>query len=442
MNVRLLVFRDRLLDSFWFVPALMTLLAALLAIGLIALDERVAVADVTWLSWTYAGGPEGARAVLSTVGGSMLAVAGTVFSITIAALSLASGQMGPRLLHNFTRDRGNQLTLGAFIATFTYCLLVLRTVRGLEQSSFVPHLAVTVGLLLALLDLGMLIYFIHHIAGAINVTQVITLVSRDLERTMNARLEAADPEEAHREAPERPPSFERRAGVVRAQRGGYLQAVDTEALLRRAAERGALVELLVRPGEFVFESMPIARSLPAWRGDLEASLILGGERTTQQDIEYAVRQIVEVAVRALSPGINDPFTAVNCLDRLGNALCQLSGRQLPSPYHYAGGELRLIVPAPSFGGVVDGMFNQIRQNGAGHPAVLIRLLEVLSVAAGCLSGAERLAALQKHAELTLEAARAGKWQPGDLADLERRGRTFHELLAAKREPQGFTNPRA
>ncbi len=431
MNVRLSVWRDNLLGSFWFVPALMTLTAALLALALNALDERVALANIPWLAWTYAGGPEGARAVLSTIGGGMLAVAGTVFSITIAALSLASGQMGPRLLRNFTRDRGNQVTLGAFIATFTYCLLVLRTVRGLTDSTFVPHLAVSFALLLALFDLGMLIYFIHHIAGAINVTHVIALVSRDLEQTLEERLQPADPGEAWRAAPDLPPGFGARAGVVRAHRGGYLQAVDTDTLLRGAAEQGAFVQLLVRPGEFVFEGMPVARSLPAWRGDLEGALVLGGERTTQQDIEYAVRQIVEVAVRALSPGINDPFTAINCLDRLGNALCQLSGRQLPSPYHYAGGELHLIVPTPDFGGVVDGMFNQIRQNGAGHPAVLIRLLEVLNVVAGCLSGQERLGALRKHAELTLEAGRRGDWQPGDLADLERRGRAFHEGLAKR-----------
>ncbi|MDL2344058.1 DUF2254 family protein, partial [Deinococcus sp. MIMF12] len=214
-------------DSFWFVPAVMVLAALVLAEQAVNVDERVGLAALRGLPWIYGGSADGARSILAAVSGSVIGVAGTTFSITIAALSLASSQMGPRLLEHFTRDRGNQFTLGTFIATFAYGLLVLRTVRGGDESPFVPHLAVTLALGLALLSLAVLIYFIAHIAGGINVGRVVRLVSDELVGTIEAQF----PERGRPPAPAPLPADLGDAGEVRASGGGYLQALDVAGLL-------------------------------------------------------------------------------------------------------------------------------------------------------------------------------------------------------------------
>jgi uncharacterized membrane protein len=207
VRVRLATQVDRLRMTFWFVPALMSVGAAVLAFAMLAIDSRLSDESLSGLRWIYGGGPEGARSLLSTVASSAITVAGTTFSITIAALSLASSQFGPRLLRTFVRDTGNQVVLGTFVATFLYCLLVLRTVRGLEDARVVPHLSVTVGVLLAIANLGVLIYFIHHAAMSIRADQVITAVSHELDGAIEQLFPVQLGEEAgarHEDANERP----------------------------------------------------------------------------------------------------------------------------------------------------------------------------------------------------------------------------------------------
>ncbi|MBC7706367.1 MAG: DUF2254 domain-containing protein, partial [Rhodoferax sp.] len=166
-------FWDRLRSSLWFVPATMAFLAVALAVAAVELDKAVADDWLLSLGWSYSGGAEGASLVLGTVAGSMIAIAGAVFSMTLVALSLASSQLGPRLLRNFMRDTVNQVVLGTFVATFVYCLLVLRTIRRADEVAFVPHLSVTIGVLLAIVSVGVLIYFIHHISVSIQADQVV-----------------------------------------------------------------------------------------------------------------------------------------------------------------------------------------------------------------------------------------------------------------------------
>jgi uncharacterized membrane protein len=171
---------DRLRSSYWFIPSVMALIAISLSFATIAADTKFRDDMLREQGWIYTGGAEGARAVLSVIAGSIITVAGTTFSITIASLSLASAQFGPRLLHNFMRDTGNQVVLGTFISTFLYCLLVLRTIRGLEDNTYVPHLSVTLGVALAVASLGVLIYFIHHVAESIQVAHIIHVVGAEL----------------------------------------------------------------------------------------------------------------------------------------------------------------------------------------------------------------------------------------------------------------------
>lgn len=252
MTVRLRAWMESLQEVFWLRPAVLVTLGIVAAEVLVRLDG--AFTDHEWVpsGWIYAGGESGARALLGAIASSAIGVAGTVFSITIAALSLASGQMGPRLLRNFMRDRGNQMALGIFLGTFAYVLMVLRTVRSVEEDAFVPHLAVTGALLLALLCVATLVWFVHHIASGINVETVIEDVHHELVQTMDRLLPREEPPGP---GTVRPPEGGR---PVRATGGGYIRSLDTEGLADWAAEKGLVVTLLMRPGEYVSQGMVLA----------------------------------------------------------------------------------------------------------------------------------------------------------------------------------------
>jgi uncharacterized membrane protein len=410
-------------EAFWLVPGLMVLAGVLGAIGLVSLDRSGIVPQSLIDSpWLYNGGSTGARTLLGAVAESTIGVAGTVFSITIAALSLAAGQMGPRLLRNFTRDRGNQITLGAFLGTFSYALMVLRSVRG--EGGFVPHLSLSVGILLAFGCVATLVYFVGHMAGRINVDTVIDLVSKDL-RSAVERL-TTDTKQ-----PRPPPAaFWHNAVPVIDPRRGYLQQLDDSGLADWAAEHKTAIRLLVRPGDYVFPGAPIALVIPPADG-AEAAIrnatALGPQRASSADLEFAVRQLVEVAVRALSPGINGPHTAISVLDRLGAALCDMAPLHLPTGVWLRAGWPTLVVPSIDYDGLVDTMFHMIRQNAAGHAAVLIRLLEVLTAVASCEHDPTRVEALHRHADLVLGDAERDIATPADLGDLRKRHAGFRAL---------------
>ena len=253
MNSRLRAWLETLGDQFWLRPAVIVL--ACLGLGQLGVwleTARIAGYDASSpaANWGYSGGAEGARALLSAVASSTIGVAGTTFSITIAALSMASGQMGPRLLRNFTRDARNQVALGIFLGTFAYALIVLRTVRTVQETPFVPHLAVTGAILLAMLSVATLVWFVHHIAAGINVETVVNAVHDDLcDAIERHSLEAADVRSGL-PIPE--------AGTIAAPTSGYLQAVDRDSLADWAHEHGVLVSLRVRPGDYVPAGFQVA----------------------------------------------------------------------------------------------------------------------------------------------------------------------------------------
>ncbi len=422
MRARLRKFITSLTDTFWLLPAAMTAAGIILALLLLAIDRGGLLPP--WLqenSWIYNGGGTGARTLLGVVASSTIGVAGTVFSITIAALSLAAGQMGPRLLRNFTKDRGNQFTLGAFLGTFSYALMVLRTVRTQDEGIFVPHLSLTVSILLAFVCVATLVYFVGHMASRINVDTVIGLVSQDVQQAFE-RIALKDRE------PDAPPlSHWKDATAILDGRRGYLQQLDDAGLAKWAVEKGTAVRLLVRPGDFVFPGAPIALMQPAVDGGEEAvreATALSAQRGSTADIEFAIRQLVEVAVRALSPGINDPHTAVSVIDRLGAALCNLSSLYLPSGVLLHKGKAVLVIPAVDYDGLVDAMFHMIRQNGANSTAVLIRILDVLTSVASCEQDPRRRSALQRHADLVLGDAERNISTPEDFREIARRHSGF------------------
>lgn len=444
MATRFYVFWESLRTSFWFVPGLMVAISAALAPAAVKLDqlalERID-RDSQW--WIYTGGPEGARAVLATVAGSMITVAVTVFSITIVALSLASAQFGPRLLRNFIRDRSNQLVLGAFVSTFTYCLLVLRTVRERDGLQFVPGIGVAVGIALALASLGVLIYFIHHVAVSIQADHVILSVSQELHEAIDRLWPAAPGNgEVDAEPDEQsllPPDFDKRSIAIEAGACGYVAAIDDARLLAVAVEHDLLIRVLHRPGQFIVSGAALAgvlSSRPLEESAAKAireAFLIESQRTPFQDVEFAVDQLVEVAVRALSPGVNDPFTAIACVDRLGEALCSLAQRAAPSPICYDESDnLRVILYSAAFGAVADSAFNQIRQYGRSSAAVMIRLLETLTVIADRAHRQHDLRALERHSQLVFEAANRGLPDEADRQDAAERYQAINQLLEKRR----------
>lgn len=337
MKALLLNYWDRLRSSFWFVPAAMACLAAALALSAVAIDEAAGDDWLQRLGWGYSGGAEGASLLLGTVAGSMIAIAGTVFSMTLVAMSLASSQLGPRLLRNFMRDTANQVVLGTFVATFVYSLLVLRTIRRADEVAFVPHLSVSIGVLLAMVSIGVLIYFIHHVSVSIQADEVIAHVGRELEdgidRLFPGHLGQPGGETSDPPNPAGLPAvFAREARPVGAAEDGYLQLIDGDALMALASRADLLLQLERRPGHYLVKGQTMVM---VWPGDrvtdalvdqLNDAFVFGNQRTATQDVEFSLHQLVEIAVRALSPGINDPFTAIACVDRLGSALCRLARR--------------------------------------------------------------------------------------------------------------------
>jgi len=409
----------RLRASLWFVPSLMVIGSMVLSFLAIFADETL---QLVWLQDSqsvYSGGAEGARAVLATIAGSMISVAGLTFSITIVTLTLASSQFGPRLLRNFMRDLGNQIVLGTFIATFVYCLLVLRRVTDTSDGQFVPHVSITIGIVLALVSLGVLIYFIHHTSVSIQANTVIAAVSEDLhhaiERLFPERMgeRGQDPTETLDNMGLEPGTAPYGEPIL-AQASGYIQVIDGDHLMQLAMQHDVILRLEHKPGDFAIEGCPLAILWPAVKADdaLAASLnrgfVLGSERTYAQDVGFAIDQLVEIACRALSPGINDPFTAVACVDRIGVALCQLAERVMPSSYRYdADARLRVIAPTMTFLDISDKAITPIRQYCRTSIIVTLRLLEIIALVASHVHREEDRQALSRQVDMIQQGSLEG-----------------------------------
>jgi uncharacterized membrane protein len=384
MKNRLLTLRDQLSSSYWFLPMVMVVLAMVLSIITIKLDEGIG-RDIRWVAGLiYVDSPEGARALLSTVASSMITVAGTVFSLTMVVLSLTSQQYGPFVLSHFMRDRGNQFVLGIFTATFLYCLLILRTVRGVESSIFVPHISVLTGLGLSIASLAVLIYFIHHVSQSIQGPSIIARISDDLSESINKLFPMYADEMPHAaEVNSQNSKFDEQVFTITTDETGYLQMVDDDALIKAASKYEMVIYVDVVPGEYIFKDHVLVRVLPSkpMTGDegrdIQSAFILGSQRTPTQDIQFTIIQLSALAVRALSSAINDPFTAIMAIDHLGQALSVLLEHDQPSVYRYdQQGHLRLITAIVSFKTLFHTAFDQIAHYGSNDPKVALRLLNV------------------------------------------------------------------
>jgi uncharacterized membrane protein len=406
VGVRLRGIWEDLKDSLWLGPTVAVVGAVLLAQAAVALEPLPG-----WFpeGLVFGGSPEGARAVLSELAGATITVVGVVFSLTIVALQMASSQFTPRLLRTFMRDWRTQLVLSGMLASAVYDVAVLRTVRSDEGDvdAFVPALAVSLGLLIALAAVGLLIFYLHHVTQHMRVD----VMMREIRKETIAQLESL-PSDRDRLPDQEAPQVTEGALVVRARRDGYLQALDLEGLADEARGVGAVVRLRPALGDWVTRGSTLAWAWPEATVRLEDTvepeidlavadaadrvrkssgvdrdalatavhrgLHLGPDRTEAADLAFGIRQLADIAVRALSPGVNDPTTAVQAIDHLTGILMRLAGHPLGTDLVLDDdGQLRAVAPRPTFAAHLALAIDQVRVYGASDPDVLVALAHLL-----------------------------------------------------------------
>lgn len=404
-------------DSLWFVPTMLTLAAAVLAVVTVQLDIwGVLPEDRPGMIWLYTGSAEAARGVLTAIASGLITVTGVVFSVTIVALQLASTQFTPRVLRNFTADRPNQVVLGVFISTFTYALLVLRVVRGAEPAAldegeaFVPHISITVAVLLTVVSIGFLIFFINHLARSIQASVILDRVTSEILRIMDRLV----PEYLGEPLDDEVESVTPRAqgSRVAARDSGYVQGIDQESVFRLLGSDSYTIRLDREVGDFVLPGTVLATVWPAtvspddsMAGDIRKAYILGLERTPHMDVERGVIELSDIAVKALSPSINDPTTAVLCVDRLAEVLLAFS-RRAPAGRvrrHHGNGGI-LIVPKTEFERLAATALDQVRHFGVGNPRFATSLLDRLAHLGELLPDGAARRVVARHAAAVLRDA--------------------------------------
>lgn len=423
-----LFFLKELLATFWFLPVVIIGCSVFLAIGLVYLDRMVTISFDGWVRFFLVNSSDSARSILSTISGAMIGVAGTVFSVTLVALTLASSQFGPRLIKNFMYVKLNQVVLGSYISTYLYCLLVLNAVRDSNDYSFIPSISILAAIIAAMANIILLIVFIHQIAISIQADKVISDISEFISEQVNTLFpeKMGEEKEGNIDSAAMISDYKIHTSI-KSPKSGYLQYIDSKSLIKEVSRHDALLELYYRPGNYLVKGMEIG--ILSSNTNLEEEtiesvldqLVIGKTKTSQQDLEYSIHQMVEIAARALSPGVNDPFTAIACIDNLTTTLCYLAQAKFPSKFRFdEEGSLRIIADVLDFEGVLDAAFNQIRQFSTGSTAVIIRLMEALTILLEFTTKENYKNAVLRHVEMVLAKGQADIKEEHDLDDLQKR----------------------
>ena len=412
---RLTTLWQRLAGSLWFIPLLIVIGAVALAVALIEAQQFVDREALAGFPRIFGADAESTRSMLAAIAGSMITVAGVTFSITVVAVSQASSQYTPRILRNFMRDRTSQVVLGVFVGIFVYCLVVVRTIRADEAVRFIPSLAALGAYLLAIAGIGFLVYFIHHIAGTLEAG---TILARIGQETTEA-VERLFPHMNGRDSPPGQSSLPERWYPIAASATGYIQRIDGDGLLRAAADRDTVLRMEHGVGDFVYAGMPLlsAAAPEAVEDRLDRYFVVDSYRTVHQDAEFGIRQMVDIALKALSPGINDSTTAVTCVDHIGAVLVRLAGRRVEAPNRFEAGRLRLIACGPTFESLAGVAFDEIRRNAGTNVSVLSRMLRVIGLVGTEISDPDRRAVLRRHAQRLLRTAEQNMPMEEDLAEV-------------------------
>jgi uncharacterized membrane protein len=429
LGLKLGALAEYLRGALWFAPTVSVVIAFVVAALLTQIDPQVAEGSLV-ASLIYSGGADGARGMLQAVAGSVITVTSLVFSLTVVTLQLASSQFSPRLLRTFLRDPTVQVVLSIFLATFAYSLTVLRSIRGSSGAGddFVPALAVTVAFALVLASVFALVYYISFITEEIRVDTLM----RHVELSTRGIIERVYPEPVERDRPDVPvPDIPRLATALPCPKSGFLQGVAVESLFQAACEHDVVLRLDSAVGDYVVDGAPLAW---AWRADddkppddpeeltrrVAGAVQIGFERTLQQDVAYGLRQLVDVAAKALSPGVNDPATAVHAIGHLASLLCALARRRVQPLLRCDGrGTVRVAADRPDFDDYVDLACGQIRRYGAGEPAVTAALLDLVRQVAACVLTERQRSALEREAQLIVTAAERETVEPADLDRVHR-----------------------
>ena len=449
MKTRIRHFLEIFSENIWMIPLLFLVESVAMSFFNFYLDKTFFARHIQLPGlFLYFNNSENIRTLLSVSATSILGVAGVSFSITIASLTLASQQFGPRLLRNFMMSRFNQTVLGIFIGTFLYCIMMLQFTSSMDLEKTTPFVSMIGLLILIVVNLLMLVFFIHHIAVSIQADSVIADVNGDLQKQLAVFFPDKVREDEHLPSV---PSFEKNKsdfdeeGVpVFARQSGYLQAIDIVSLLKFVTKEDFALKLSIKPGDFIIKNSQIGSCLltDEQKEDFDElisdpisnRLLLGDKSTAEQDPEFAIRQLVEVAVRALSPGINDPFTAITCIDRLGDNVAFLINRQFPLDQHFdEDGRLRLFIKSFTFDGIVEASFNQIRQHGRNDVSVIIRLLDTLLCLADQIREVNQVKAIKTQADSLYSVCNENFIAKKDRDDIECLYQSISEQLKKVRD---------
>ncbi len=419
---------DRVRRHDWIVPSAMVLLAVVVAFTMGALDQVVdGRLKPVW--WLFSAGQTTARQLLSAIAAAMIAIVTMTFSITVTALIFIAQHYGTLLIRTFMRNLMTQFVMGSFLATFVYSLLVLRLVHSAGNDVSVPRIAITLGIVLALVSFGLLVYFLYHMSENIDAPNLIAALGEDLERVIHRTTEPRnDASET-----DTPPPKTTASQTVTADSAGYVQMIDHEGLLALAQRHHAVIRLKFGIGRFVQRGDRLATIdgspgllIPAEQ--VRKAMPIGAKRTLEADIEFGLNQLVQVAIRGLSPGRNDTFTTMLCLDRLGAALSLLADRRFPPAVRRDDrGQPRLTTQPTTFADLADRSFEQIQSFGGETTVVAARLLHTLrTVAVHTHRPADRVA-LRRHVTAVHEESRK---RLSERVGIETVEREFEAAMAA------------
>jgi uncharacterized membrane protein len=432
MNLRVSALVERIRSSLFFIPMLAVLAATALGLGLLAVDRRVDD-DVAELPLVFTSTVESARTLLGTIAGATISFAGIAFSVTLLILQLASSQYSPRIVHTLFRDPFNKRVMALVVGTFTYCVVVLRSVRSAldsEGEPVIPNLSVAFAVLLGIGAILAIVAFIDHNAHAMDVSEIMERIRRDTTQRIRASWEPSEPGDPHDDAPPTPAAEP--GSVIRAANSGWIQQIDTTAIVS-CLPSGATAYVHTSAGRYVIEHGRLLSISPAVDDDdladgMRAAFAIGDTRTMQQDVTYGLRQVVDIAVKALSPGINDPTTAQDAMSHAAAVVSELLRRRPPPATIVDDDRHVVMADQPSYDDIVRTAFDEVRRAAAAHPTVCVYLLEILASLVESLSAdgfRSRTAELRRQAHLVVEGCGRNSPLPDDIASV--RGAYAHRF---------------
>lgn len=417
---------ERLRGTLWVMPTVAVLVSVALAVLLVRVEVSP---DGIGGNLLFTGGADGARGLLQATISSVITVTSLTFSLTVVSLQLASSQFSPRLLRTFLRDRGTQATLSTFLATAVYCVMVLRTIRASadEREEFVPSLAVTLAMVLLVASIGVLVYFLNHITSQIRVDTMLRNVDSQSGQVIDHVYPDPHPGTDEPGRPD-PPG---QASMLLASKSGFVQGISADTLVRLAEKHGISIMMTTATGEVLIAGTPMAWVWPLQpegplpdvgeltRGVVE-TLTLGHERTIAQDVPFGFRQLVDVASKALSPGVNDPTTAVQAISHLNHLLCRVAGRRTGDQVHLDDAGRPLVrIRRMYFEEILDLACGQIRRYGSSEPDVACELLQMLLDVGGCCRSTDDRESVRRQIDLIVAAAERSLDEPADVARVHR-----------------------